>query len=130
MVRGHGVIWEMSAKMKKAFWLILGPLVAGVILGELEFQEFRFNLKPLPAALGIALCLFVLVAGAATARLKFGRSWLPLGWTLVVIFALVVILSLSDLSWPSFMTSNISVINTSLLIIVLVLYLIRARKRQ
>ncbi len=117
--------------MRKELRLFFVPLIVGVILGVLEFVAFvSFQSVPkLPAALAVVLCVFVVAAGSVVARVKFGKPWLPLGWTFVVIFVIVVILSFSDFSPPPFLTSNAFLINTVLLVVFGIWLFIRTKRR-
>ena len=104
------------------------PLILGVILGVLEFATFQLPQPRIPAVMAIALCLLVVAAGSMVARIKFGKPWLPLGWTFVVIFIVFVMLSFSDFSLPPFLASSAFLINMVLLIVFAIWVWLRARQ--
>ena len=121
---------RLSLIMRKVLLFLFVPLIVGVILGVLQFVSFKYQLEPrLPAAIAVALCLFVVAAGSVVAKVKFGKPWLPLGWTFVVMFVLYAILSFSDITLPPFLTSNVFFINTVLLVVFGIWVLIRAKRR-
>ena len=117
--------------MRRVLLLIFVPVIVGAILGVLEFEvNTSPQFKPrLPAVIGIVLCLLVVAAGSVAARIEFGTPWLPLGWTFVVIFVVFVIFLFSDISLPASLTSNAFPINTVLLVVFGIWFLVRLRRR-
>ena len=93
---------QLPLIMRRTWLFLLSPIIVGIILGTLTFGTFVYQFKPIPWPAGVTLCLLVIAVGLIIARLRYHQSWLPLGWTLVIIFTEWIILSLTNMSVPHF----------------------------